>query len=170
VAALQDQLAQSRAAEAITAARKRAAEQLSQSDKGTLGSAARASEPLKIGRPPESLYPADAPTPSPSAPPAAAATEKPENQKEQQRANRGVDNRADNSKAKMDAELRQQPTANEGSYDSDDEVVDESVSSATDNLTSQPSRDEANQKEDEETFTRHDILRILDGTGCGRFF
>ena len=38
-----------------------------------------------------------------------------------------------------------------------------SVPSTTHNLTSQPSCEEANQKEDEETFTRHDFLRILDG-------
>jgi hypothetical protein len=75
---------------------------------------------------------------------------------EQQRADRGVDDRRDKARAKVDAELRQQPGADQRSDDSDDEVADNSEAGAAHDLSGQPSRDEADQENDDETFARHD--------------
>jgi len=63
--------------------------------------------------------PAPAPTTPGSGSPAASASNKSKNQEQQHRADRGVDNRGDDSKAKMDAELRQEPASDESSYDAD---------------------------------------------------
>src|SRR5437016_1186682 len=108
--------------------------------------------------------PAPAPTaspsaaPAPSASPAASAANEPENQQKQHRADRGVDDRSDNAHANVDAELRQQPVADEGAYDSDDEVADDPIPRAAHDLAGQPSCNDADQQDDEETFTRHDTL------------
>src|SRR5713226_122638 len=87
--------------------------------------------------------PAPAPTASPSAapaasPPASPANE-PDDQQEYQSANGGVDDRRDNASAKVDAELRQQPPADEGSYDADNEVTDEPEPGALHDLAGEPS-------------------------------
>jgi hypothetical protein len=47
----------------------------------------------------------------------------------------------------LDAQSGQQPPADEGAYDADDEVVDEPVSGASDDLASQPSCNEAGGKD-----------------------
>jgi len=49
----------------------------------------------------------------------------------------------------LDAQSGQQPPADEGSYDADDEVVDEPVSGASDDLARQPSCNEADRKDDD---------------------
>ena len=43
----------------------------------------------------------------------------------------------------MDAELRQQPTTDEGAYDSNDEIADDPKSGALYDLAGQPSGNEA---------------------------
>src|ERR1051326_639234 len=70
------------------------------------------------------------PSPAPSASPVASAANETESQKEQQSPDRGVDDRSDNARANVDVELRQQPVADEGSYDSDDEVADDPIPAA----------------------------------------
>ena len=92
--------------------------------------------------------------------PSALRRERVQNQKEQQRANGGVDDRGDNAHAEVDAELRQQPPADKGTYDTDDKVIDDPVSSAMHDLSGQPSCNEADRQYDDETFTRHDNLSI----------
>ena len=78
----------------------------------------------------------------PQRPPAANESK---DQEQQQRANSGVDDRGDNARAKVDVELGQQPPTDEGAYDADDEVVDDPVSGASDNLARQPSGNEADR-------------------------
>jgi hypothetical protein len=57
--------------------------------------------------------------------------------------------------------LRKEPTANEGTSDSDEKVADNPEPGALHNLTGQPSGNEADHQYDQETFTRHVHLRIL---------
>jgi hypothetical protein len=94
----------------------------------------------------------------PAPAPAASAANEFDNQEEYQRADRGVDDRRDNTHAKVDAESGQQPPANEGSYDSDDEVTDDPKPGALHDLARQPSCNEADHQYDKKTFTRHDTL------------
>jgi hypothetical protein len=61
----------------------------------------------------------------------------------------------------VEAELRKEPAANEGTRDSDKEVADNPKSGALHNLAGQPSGDEADQQYDQETFARHVHFLIL---------
>jgi hypothetical protein len=83
--------------------------------------------------------PTSPPTPSPPA----SATNEPDNQQQYQRANGGVDNRRNNARAKMDAELRKQPTTDERAYNSNDEIADDPKPGALHDLAGQPSGNEA---------------------------
>jgi hypothetical protein len=83
--------------------------------------------------------PAAPPSASPAAPPSAAPTNEFDNQEEYQRANSGVDDRGDNARAKVDAELWQQPPANEGPDYADDKVTDEPKPGALHDLAGKPS-------------------------------
>jgi hypothetical protein len=74
--------------------------------------------------------PASAKSPSPSA----STMNEPHDQQKDQRADRGVDDLRNNSRAKVDAKLRQQPTAEEGAYDSDAEIADDPKSDASHDL------------------------------------
>jgi hypothetical protein len=60
----------------------------------------------------------------------------------------------------VDAELRQQPPADEGAYDSDDKVADDPIPGASHDLARQPSSDKADHDDDEKTFIRHDTLAL----------
>ena len=64
----------------------------------------------------------------------APAANESKNQQEQQRANSGVDDRADDPRANVDAELRQEPPTNEGSDNPDDKIADDPEPSAAHNL------------------------------------
>jgi hypothetical protein len=90
--------------------------------------------------------------PPPSFRPSSSAANEPDNQQEQQGANRGVDDRRNDADAEMDAELRHQPPADEGSDDSDDKVTYDPKSGATYDLASQPSRNEADHQDDQQTL------------------
>jgi hypothetical protein len=52
----------------------------------------------------------------------------------------------------MDAELRQQPTTDEGAYDSNEEIADDPKAGALHDLAGQPSGGEADPYYDQETF------------------
>jgi hypothetical protein len=93
-----------------------------------------------------------APAPTPAAAEAAAAANQPHDEQEYQRPDRRVDDRRYNTNAKVNAELGQQPVANEGAYDPDEEIPDDSKPGASYDLARQPSRDEADQQYDEETL------------------
>ena len=79
--------------------------------------------------------PTSPPTPSPSA----SATHEPDDQQQYQRADGGVDDRRNNARAKMDAELRKQPTTDERTNNSNDEIADDPKSGALHDLAGQPS-------------------------------
>jgi hypothetical protein len=64
--------------------------------------------------------PTSPPTPSPPA----STTNESDDQQQYQRADGGVDNRRDNTQAKMDTELRKQPTTDESAHDSNEEIAD----------------------------------------------
>src|SRR5579863_7047835 len=68
------------------------------------------------------------PAPAPTAAEAAATAQQPHHKQKQDGANGGVDDRRNNSGPEMDAELRQQPVANERADYSDDEIADQSES------------------------------------------
>jgi hypothetical protein len=70
----------------------------------------------------------------------------------------GVDDRRDDAGAEMDAELRHQPPADEGPYDSDDEVTDDPKPGPSNDLAGQPSCDEADHQYDKQTLIRHVLL------------
>ena len=99
--------------------------------------------------------PASSPTSPPTAAPPAATTNESDDEEEQHCPDSGVYDRCDKAQAEVNAELWQQPSADERSNDSDDEIADESKSGALHEMTCQPSGNEADQKYDEETFTRH---------------
>ena len=61
----------------------------------------------------------------------------------------------------MDAELRKQPTTDEGAYDPNDEIADDPEPGALHDLAGQSSGNQADHQDDEETFTRHVHIHIL---------
>jgi hypothetical protein len=83
--------------------------------------------------------PTSPPTPSPPA----SATNEPDDRQQYQRADGGVDDRRNNARAKMGAELRKQPTTDEGAYNSNDEIADDPKPGALHDLPGQPSGNEA---------------------------
>jgi hypothetical protein len=91
------------------------------------------------GRALPSSPPSSSPTPSPSA----SATNEPDDQQQYQRADGGVDDRRNNARAKMDAELRKQPTTDERANYSNDEIADDPKPGALHDLSGQPSGTEA---------------------------
>ena len=55
----------------------------------------------------------------------------------------------------MDAELGQQPTSDEGTDDSDDEIADDPEPGALHDLAGEPTGNQADQQYDEKAFARH---------------
>jgi hypothetical protein len=94
-------------------------------------------------------------TAPPTAVPLAASTDQPYHDQQQDGADGGVDDRADNSDTKMDTDLRQEPVADEGANNSDDEVTNQAETCALYDLAGQPPRNEANEQYDKKTFIRH---------------
>jgi hypothetical protein len=74
--------------------------------------------------------PTSPPTPSPPG----STTNEPDDQQQYQRADGGVDDRRNNARAKMDAELRKQPTTDERTNNSNDEIADDPKSGALHDL------------------------------------
>ena len=95
------------------------------------------------------------PTAAPSASPSTATAEKPHHEEQQYRADGGIDDRADDTSAEMDAELGQQPTAYKGTQDTDDQIADDPESGPAYDLTGQPACDETYEQYDQEAFARH---------------
>jgi hypothetical protein len=83
------------------------------------------------------------PTSPPAPSPPVSATNEPDDQQQYQRADGGVDDRRNNARAKMDAELRKQPTTDERANNSNDEIADDPKSGALHDLAGQPSGNEA---------------------------
>jgi hypothetical protein len=77
-------------------------------------------------------------TAAPTAAPAAPISDEPDDEKQHDRADGGIDDRADNSDTKMETELRHQPVANEGADNPDYHVTNEPKAGPLDDLTGQP--------------------------------
>ncbi len=88
--------------------------------------------------------------PSPTANP----TDQPENNEQDDRAERGVDDEGDHPCAEMDTQLRQQPISDERPDDADYQVADETVAATPHYVASKPSGDNADDDDDEEIFVR----------------
>jgi len=103
------------------------------------------------------VLPASSPTASPTAPPAslppASTSHEPEDKQQNQRADGGVDYGSDDSRAEMKAELGQQPTADEGADDSDDQIAKDTKPGTLDDLAGQPSGNEPDQQYGQQAFT-----------------
>jgi hypothetical protein len=95
------------------------------------------------------------PTAAPSASPSTATAEKPHHEEQQYRTDGGVDDRADDTAAEMDAEPGQQPTAYKGAQDTDDQIADDPESGPAHDLTGQPACNETYEQYDQEAFARH---------------
>jgi hypothetical protein len=55
----------------------------------------------------------------------------------------------------MDTEPRQQPVADEGTYDPDQEVANNSEPRSPNDFASQPARNDADEQYDQQVFVRH---------------
>src|SRR4051812_11912740 len=103
------------------------------------------------------------PPPTPTTPTRSAAANEPDGQQQQDCTDGGVCDRSHEARPKVDPELGQHPAADEGANDADDEIADQSKPRALHNLAGQPAGDDADQQDNQQTFTGHMHLRILDG-------
>src|SRR5262245_63741158 len=87
--------------------------------------------------------------------PSAPAVNEPQNDQKNDSTDGGHDDGRNDAGAEVDAQLRQQPTADERADDSDADVRDEAIAGASDDLSGKPSRDQADQQNDENRFIRH---------------
>jgi hypothetical protein len=87
--------------------------------------------------------------------PSTAASEEPEHDQKQDSADRRRDDGVYNADAKVDAQLGQQPTADQGADNSDTHIGNETKSRATNDFAGKPTRDQADKQDDEDAFTRH---------------
>jgi hypothetical protein len=87
--------------------------------------------------------------------------QEPDDQQQYQAADGGVDDRLNNAQAEMDADQRQQPTADKGADDSNEEIAEDAEPGAAHDLAGQPSGNEADHQYDQETLTRHVHARVL---------
>ena len=100
-----------------------------------------------------------APTVTWPALPTATTSNELDDNKQHNCADQSVDDRADNSPAEVDTELRQQPVADECADNSDYQVTNEPKADPVHNSPSQISGDETDHQYDQETFVRqvHDV-------------
>lgn len=92
--------------------------------------------------------------PPPTAAPASSAgsAKQSYDQEQQYRTKGRVDDRTDHSGAQMNAEPRQKPIADKGAHDPDKKVANNPKASPTNDLADQPSRDDANQNDDQQAL------------------
>src|SRR6266536_1995394 len=76
--------------------------------------------------------------------PSAPSVDEPKNYQKQYCADSSVDNGGDDAGPKMNAQLRQQPIADEGADDPNDDIGEETEAGALHDLSGKPSSDEAN--------------------------
>src|SRR4051794_15330393 len=89
----------------------------------------------------------------PATAPAGATSQQPYDQQQQDRSDRRVDNGPNDAGAEMNAKLRQQPASDQRADDSDQQIADQSEAGASHNLAGQPAGHDADDKNDEKTFT-----------------
>src|SRR4051794_31655575 len=129
---------------------------------GRAGAAARDCGPDRLSGGPWRLRSWGCPSsPAPAPAPSAAATNEPDEQQQNQSADRGVDDRRNDTGAEMDAEPRKDPAADESADDPDQEIADDAEPGALHDLACQPSGNEADQQDDQEAFTGHVHRRFL---------
>ena len=85
--------------------------------------------------------------------PSAPSVDEPKNDQKQYCTDGGGYDRGNDPGAEVDAQLRQQPTADQGADDPNAEIGNETVAGTSYNLAGQPSRDEADQQNDEKALT-----------------
>src|SRR5713226_2515168 len=90
--------------------------------------------------------------------PSAASVDQPEHDQKQHGADGGGDDGGDDAGAKVDAQLGQQPAADQGADDPDADVRDETEAGAAHDVSGKPPGNKTDKQNDEKTFTRHDIL------------
>jgi hypothetical protein len=96
--------------------------------------------------PPSASAPASAPAAS------KATSQKPNHKQKQDGADGSVDDRGDNTGTEVDADLRQQPVANECADNAYYEIADESESGAPYDLSGQPTSNKTDKQYDQKTF------------------
>jgi hypothetical protein len=96
--------------------------------------------------PPSASAPASAPAAS------KATSQKPNHKQKQDGADGSVDDRGDNTGTEVDADLRQQPVANECADNAYYEIADESESRAPYDLSGQPTSNKTDKQYDQKTF------------------
>jgi hypothetical protein len=79
--------------------------------------------------------------------------DEPENNQKQYGADGGGNDRRNDPGAEVDAQLGQQPTADQGADDPNAEVGNQTVAGTPHDLAGQPSGDEADQQNNEKAFT-----------------
>lgn len=90
------------------------------------------------GGPGRGLIPLPASAPTPPVSPTPAAPEQPHNEEQQDRADRCIDDGADYSGTEVHADTRQQPAADEGADDPDQQVANDSETGASDDFAGKP--------------------------------
>lgn len=81
---------------------------------------------------------------SSSSPPSTTVANEADEDQQDNCADGGIKDRRNKTYAKMDAELRKQPAAKEGTNNADDNVADDSKAAALQDLARQPSGNKAN--------------------------
>jgi hypothetical protein len=87
----------------------------------------------------------------PAPPPAA---DEPDDQKQYDRADRGVDDRADEAGAKMKSDPGQEPMADESADNANGEIANQAEAGAADNFAGQPPSDNADNDNNNEALIR----------------
>jgi hypothetical protein len=85
--------------------------------------------------------------------PSAPSVDEPENNQQQDGADCSGNDRRNDPSAEVDAQSGQQPIPDKGPDDPDAEVGNETEASTAYNFASQPSRDDADQQNNEKAFT-----------------
>jgi hypothetical protein len=105
--------------------------------------------------------------PTPPSAKQASTTDRSEYEQQDDGSDSRICDLADHAGAEVDAELRQQPAADERPDYSDNEIAEQSKPGTSHDLPGQPSCDDADHQYDEKTFTRHVHLgMLLAGTLC----
>jgi hypothetical protein len=87
--------------------------------------------------------------------PSTAASEEPEHDEKQDSTDRRRDDGAYDADAQVDAQLGQQPTADQGSHNSDTHIGNQTKSRAANDFAGKPPRDQADKQDNKDAFTRH---------------
>jgi len=82
------------------------------------------------------------------------SAKQPYNNQQQYRADRGDDDRRNNARTHMNAQMRHQPAANQSAHDADGDVADDTKPAARDNFPRKPAGYEPDQQNDEKTLRR----------------